>query len=65
MLTGHPGGPLSSSSSADGDWVAVIAFSHVTAARECAVVVSPAPHTRVWVFIWVYCLSWSYWMAGN
>lgn len=26
---------------------------------------APAPHTRVWLFIRVYCLSWVFWMAGN
>ena len=63
MLTSHPGGPLSSGSSADSDWAAGIAFSHVTAGHECTTVVSSAPHAWVWVFIWVY--SRTYWMAGN
>lgn len=50
MLSGHPGGPLSSSSSADSDWAVVKAFSCVTAGHEWATVVSPAPYTGVWVF---------------
>lgn len=58
MLTGHPGGPLSRGSSADGDWAAIIAFGCVTAGREWLTVISLPPHTWVWVLIWVHCLSW-------
>lgn len=56
------GGPLSSSSSADSDWAAVISFRCVIAGQEWTTVVSPAPYTGAGVCLWVYCLSWIYWI---
>lgn len=62
---GYPGGPVSSSCSADRDWAAVSTFSCVTAGQEWTTVVSPALYTGVWVCLWVCCLSWVYWIKNG